>query len=576
MSSRKRKKKKKKNAFRNFVVMSIPVLALAVLVLAFLAFLESRHITINVRGEREMTLEVGSADYVDAGAEAYFGSKAFSFGRQKLVVAPTGTVDTSVPGDYTIVYKATYKGDSKTVRRVVHVKDTKAPVITLNTVDGYYTPYDHEYEEEGYTAYDEYEGDVTAKVKVEKKDDKTLLYTVTDAAGNESTVERVIPFDDRQGPEITLEGGEEYVIDLRDTYKEPGFKAVDDCSGDVTASVVVTSAPGNKENETIYTYTATDGYNNVTTVTRTVIKKDLDLPEIVLKGEPQMILTGGYWYKEPGFEAHDRQDGDLTESVKVEGEVEYFHVGTYTLTYRVKDADGNEATTTRTVVVEGRDQPEPVSMGPKAVYLTFDDGPSQYTQKLLDVLAKYDVKATFFVTANHKECRDMILAEHAAGHTVAIHTFTHDYKTIYASEMAYFNDLNKMSERIEELIGIRPSIIRFPGGSSNTVSKKYCAGVMTKLTEDMNVMGFQYYDWNVLSGDADKEGPILTEQVYKNVINGIAYNSKNGRSSIVLQHDVKEFSVNAVEDIIKWCLDNGYTFYAIEPTTPTVHQKVAN
>ena len=260
----------------------------------------------------------------------------------------------------------------------------------------------------------------------------------------------------------------------------------------------------------------------------------------------------------------------------MEGDVEYYHVGTYTLTYRVKDADGNEATTTRTIVVEGRDQPEPVNLGPKAVYLTFDDGPSAYTQQLLDVLAKYDVKATFFVTANHDECNDMILAEHAAGHTVAIHTYTHDYKTIYKSEKAYFDDLNKMSDRIEKLIGIRPSIIRFPGGSSNTVSKNYCLGVMTKLVEDMNVMGFQYYDWNVLSGDADKGGAIPTDQVYKNVINGIAYNSKAGRSSIVLQHDVKKFSVDAVEDIIKWCLDNGYTFYAIEPTTPTVHQKVAN
>ena len=294
-------------------------------------------------------------------------------------------------------------------------------------------------------------------------------------------------------------------------------------------------------------------------------------------------MEGGVWYKEPGFTATDKKDGNLTKSVKVEGEVKYWHVGTYTLKYSVKDSDGNIATAKRTVVVKARELPEPIDPGPMTIYLTFDDGPSGYTQQLLDVLAKYDVKATFFVTHNHKEADDMIIAEHAAGHTVAIHTNTHDYSKIYKSEKAYFDDMNRMADIIEDLIGERPAIIRFPGGSSNTVSKKYSKGIMTKLTQDMNELGILYFDWNVDSRDASSDSPKNStkwwDPLVNNVINGIKNRTKNGKFSVVLQHDVKKFSVAAVEDIIKWGLGNGYTFKALDLTTPTtggVHQTVAN
>ena len=112
--------------------------------------------------------------------------------------------------------------------------------------------------------------------------------------------------------------------------------------------------------------------------------------------------------------------------------------------------------------------------------------------------------------------------------------------------------------------------MRFPGGSSNGVSKKYNTGIMTRLTKDVTDMGYQYFDWNVLSGDAGETTD--TEQVYENVIAGI----QKHNVSIVLQHDIKGFSVDAVEKIIIWGLANGYTFLPLTPSSPTVHHTVNN
>ena len=113
----------------------------------------------------------------------------------------------------------------------------------------------------------------------------------------------------------------------------------------------------------------------------------------------------------------------------------------------------------------------------------------------------------------------MIAKEAAAGHTVAIHSASHNYQQIYSSVGAYFDDLNEMSDIIYSQTGSRPTLVRFPGGSSNSVSKKYCKGIMTELAKDVTDQGYKYYDWNVSSGDAG--GTTSTSEVYQNVINGI-------------------------------------------------------
>ena len=192
------------------------------------------------------------------------------------------------------------------------------------------------------------------------------------------------------------------------------------------------------------------------------------------------------------------------------------------------------------------------------IYLTFDDGPGEYTEQLLDILDKYDVKATFFVTNQYPEYQHLIGEAHDRGHAIALHSYSHDYEDIYSSKKAYYDDLLKMEEICIRQTGVKPKIVRFPGGTDNTVSKKYCQGIMTDLTKTLWRYGYVYTDWNVNAGDA--ETATTSEMVAENVIKGI----KKNETSIVLQHDTKEYSVEAVEEIIKWGLQYEYKFSTLK------------
>ena len=236
----------------------------------------------------------------------------------------------------------------------------------------------------------------------------------------------------------------------------------------------------------------------------------------------------------------------------------------------MSDSAGNDATVERNVMVYDPQSASEMTPTDKVVYLTFDDGPGKYTQQLLDVLDKYGVKATFFVTNEDPDYQDMIAKEAEAGHTVAIHSASHDYPKIYQSTDAYMADLYEMNDIIKAQTGKSASIIRFPGGASNTVSADYCKGIMTQLVSLVEASGFQYCDWNVSSGDAGETK--YTDDVYNNVISGI----QKHKVSVVLQHDIKKFSVDAVERIIQWGQANGYTFLPLTPTTKMVHHKVNN
>ena len=206
----------------------------------------------------------------------------------------------------------------------------------------------------------------------------------------------------------------------------------------------------------------------------------------------------------------------------------------------------------------------------KAIYLTFDDGPAAYTDQLLNILDKYGIKVTFFVTNCYPSYQYDIAKEYKAGHQVAVHTYTHSYGTIYRSTSAYWNDFEKMQQVLVKQTGQRTSMFRFPGGSSNTVSRRYCRGVMTSLSQQAGQKGLTYYDWNV---DADDAGKTRTSDgVYSNITRGV----QRYRQSIVLCHDVKSYTVNAMDRTIKWCLQNGYTFRVLQPGGFAAHLKVAN
>ena len=143
--------------------------------------------------------------------------------------------------------------------------------------------------------------------------------------------------------------------------------------------------------------------------------------------------------------------------------------GTYEVTYSAKDSSGNKIIAKRKIEVIKKIGSEQQS-NEKVVYLTFDDGPSENTKKIMDILAKYNAKATFFVTGRNQKYNYLIKDAYNAGHTIGLHTYSHDYQTVYSSVEAYFDDLNKVGQMVKNEIGFVPHYIRFPGGSSNTVS----------------------------------------------------------------------------------------------------------
>ena len=352
-------------------------------------------------------------------------------------------------------------------------------------------------------------------------------------------------------------------MELGADIPEPGFRAIDDCDGDLTAQVL-----RSQEGDVVH-YTVTDSYGNTGTAERRLHFVDRTPPVITLSGDQELWLRAGQPFEEPGYSATDIADGDVTAAVTVSGDVNPYHAGDYTLTYSVTDAAGNCAESARTVHVEPIRQPDQVEPHGKVIYLTYDDGPGPYTQQLLDILEQYNVKATFFVTAANPEYQQLIGAASRAGHSIGIHTYSHDYQTVYASEDAYFSDLDQMQDIVEAETGCTTTMIRFPGGSSNTVSS-FNPGIMPALTQAVTDMGYQYYDWNVSSGDAGETTD--TETVAQNVIDGVS----SHRVSIVLQHDIKGFSVDAVEKIIVWGLSHDYTFLPLTPESPTAHHGVNN
>ena len=214
----------------------------------------------------------------------------------------------------------------------------------------------------------------------------------------------------------------------------------------------------------------------------------------------------------------------------------------------------------------------PSVISDKTIYLTFDDGPSHLTSQILDILKEENVPATFFVTAKQiDKYSNEIKRMQEENHTIALHTSTHIYSYIYSSEENYFKDLNNIRTKVFNITGIKSRIIRLPGGSSNTVSKKYSPGIITKITNKLTENDFYYYDWNIDSEDAS--GNISKESIYQNVTHRI----HNG-TNIILMHDApaKQTTVEALKDIIKYAKNNGYTFAKITKKTPQIHHHINN
>lgn len=484
-----------------------------------------------------------------------------------VITTMNGDVDLNKLGDYEVTFTAKYKDMTLSEKRTIKVMDTTPPEIKLVSSPDYYANPVLGYVEEGFTAIDNYDGDVTSQVTSEEKDGK-VFYTVKDSSGNTATAERTLVYKDVIAPVITLTQGNKISRDKGSKFSEPGFTATDECDGDLTSQVTVSgTVDGYTYGTYVLTYTVTDSSGNVGEVKRTVQIADLNKPVITLNGEIKTYVKVGTTYTDPGFTASDNIDGDITAKVSVSGSVDTSKMGINTITYSVSDSFGNKSTATRKVYVYKQQVvAAPINPGNKVVYLTFDDGPSKHTARLLNILDKYGVKATFFVTNQFSSYQYMIGETYKRGHTIALHTMTHKYEKLYRSEEAYYEDLFGIRDIVvAQTGGYEPTIVRFPGGTNNTVSKKYCSGIMKALTQSISRFGYLYCDWNVSSGDAG--GAKTSAAVSNNVISGI----KKHNVSVVLQHDIHAFSVEAVDDILFWGIQNGYTFLKMDNTTPMVH-----
>lgn len=244
---------------------------------------------------------------------------------------------------------------------------------------------------------------------------------------------------------------------------------------------------------------------------------------------------------------------------------------TETIEETTQNSDTSPSEPTETTTPQQTTPKEPKG----TIYLTFDDGPStKITPHILDILKEKNVKATFFVVGYSygSEKEKLIIREFQEGHTVALHGVSHEYSKIYSSLEALIQNFTALQEKVKNSTGYTPTIIRFPGGSSNTVSKHYCDGIMSDAVKYFSDSEFVYFDWNIDSQDAG--GAKSSQEVYENVIRTL----KPGKNNVVLMHDSssKQYTLDALEAIIDFCIAEGYEFKAITSDTPQIVHKVSN
>ena len=212
---------------------------------------------------------------------------------------------------------------------------------------------------------------------------------------------------------------------------------------------------------------------------------------------------------------------------------------------------------------------QPSAPPEKWVCLTFDDGPSKTTPAVLEALNNAGVKATFFVVATgyNEKYLPLLTEASAAGHQIALHSASHEYSDIYRSSEAYWADIALLKERIAPYVDAESvRYLRFPGGSTNTVSRRYGGkGLMKQLKAEVERKGWQWVDWNVCAEDAVGGHP-SADTIYRNVVR------ETGEQThcIVLMHDssTTRTTAEALPDIIRWYADNGYTFLTVAEALP--------
>lgn len=255
---------------------------------------------------------------------------------------------------------------------------------------------------------------------------------------------------------------------------------------------------------------------------------------------------------------HDGGEGDASEDGLPEGSSEES---------TQKDGQGQAAGTAPEQGAPEQDNTLETGEHPK-VYLTFDDGPSENTAKILDILKERNIKATFFVIGQEdEESKALYRRIVAEGHTLGMHSFSHKYDVIYKSLDAFKEDMEHLQSYLKEVTGVTPTIMRFPGGSSNKVSNVDVEELIRYVKEK----GITYYDWNVVSGDATSQ-VYTPDELVENVMNDVVRYD----TSIVLMHDAsaKGSTVDALVPMIDQLQELGADLLPIdEDTKPIQHIK---
>lgn len=376
---------------------------------------------------------------------------------------------------------------------------------------------------------------------------------------NGQSLKREITVADTKAPEIKLR---DVATDLTGTVSPADF--VESASDASAITYQFTKSPSLKaEGEEEVEVEASDAYGHTAKATAKFTRaKDTKAP--VMNSGTLEVLQGR------GFDAEEVSIGDDLDPnpqyIMRRNDVNTDVPGTYKVVYQATDRSGNTAELTREVVVK-----KDPDYAAKIVYLTFDDGPSYNTGKILDILDKYDAKATFFVTGNGQDYNDEITRAYKDGHTIGLHTYSHDYGKLYASEDAYFADLQEISDMVKELTGEESKIIRFPGGSSNTISADTNKGLMSRLAQEVEARGYQYFDWNADSTDASGQGVAPS----KIVANATASDLDR---VVLLMHDTfgKDTTVDALPEIIQSYRDRGYIFRGLDLDSFTAHHPINN
>lgn len=200
----------------------------------------------------------------------------------------------------------------------------------------------------------------------------------------------------------------------------------------------------------------------------------------------------------------------------------------------------------------------------KTVYLTFDDGPSARTEQILAILKEQGIQATFFVTANDQSdyAKGLLRKIVQEGHAIGVHSYSHDYKKVYASVEAYLEDFHQMYAYIQEIAGVQPTIFRFPGGSVNT----YNMVVFPQLIAEMSRRGFVYFDWNAYGGDASQNATVTS------IVDNVVGQVMELDTGVVLLHDSqdKRATVGGLDEIIDTLQARGYRFDKLSNRTSPV------